>query len=152
MHRPGRELQRLTPANCGELLFDDVLWARRARQEHDAFADLLRDRGVEVLLLHELLAETLDDGKARAWVLERSINDRMLGPELAREVGAFVDRLTAPRLAATLIGGCTRRRASPRVARARGFDARARRSRHHSPAEPFVRAATRRAGSTAACR
>ncbi|MES1193693.1 MAG: arginine deiminase family protein, partial [Solirubrobacterales bacterium] len=59
LHRPGLELQRLTPRNKDELLFDDVLWAKRARQEHDAFADTLVERGVEVLLLHELLAETL---------------------------------------------------------------------------------------------
>jgi arginine deiminase len=38
VHRPGLELSRLTPANCDELLFDDVLWAERAREEHDADA------------------------------------------------------------------------------------------------------------------
>ena len=59
VHRPDLELKRLTPNNHDELLFDDVLWVRRARQQHDAFADLLRDRGVEVLYLETLLAEAL---------------------------------------------------------------------------------------------
>ncbi len=48
LHRPDLELKRLTPANKDELLFDDVIWVRRARQEHDAFADTLAEAGVEV--------------------------------------------------------------------------------------------------------
>ena len=66
VHRPDLAHERLSPTNAHELLFDDVIWVRRARQEHDAFVDLMRERGVEVLLLHELLTETLaDDGPAR---------------------------------------------------------------------------------------
>jgi arginine deiminase len=59
LHRPDLELRRLTPANKDELLFDDLPWVRRVRDEHDAFAAALRGRGVEVLYLQELLAETL---------------------------------------------------------------------------------------------
>ena len=55
LHRPGLELKRPTPTNKDELLFDDVLWVRRAQQEHDIFAALLSSRGVEVRLLGELL-------------------------------------------------------------------------------------------------
>ena len=55
VHRPDLAHERLSPSNCHELLFDDVIWVRRARQEFDAFVDLMRERGVEVLLLHELL-------------------------------------------------------------------------------------------------
>ena len=61
VHRPDLAHERLSPTNCHELLFDDVIWVRRARQEFDAFVDLMRSRGVEVLLFHELLAETLAD-------------------------------------------------------------------------------------------
>ena len=61
VHRPDLAHERLSPTNCHELLFDDVIWVRRARQEHDAFVDLMRERGVEVLLFHDLLAETLED-------------------------------------------------------------------------------------------
>ena len=56
VHRPDLAHERLSPTNCHELLFDDVIWVRRARQEYDAFVDLMRERGVEVLLFHELLA------------------------------------------------------------------------------------------------
>ena len=69
VHRPDLELKRLTPGNHDDLLFDDVLWVRRARQQHDTFADLLRDRGVDVVYLEELLAETLAVPEGRAWVL-----------------------------------------------------------------------------------
>src|SRR5689334_24512296 len=82
LHRPDLELRRLTPVNKDDLLFDDVLWVRRARQEHDAFADALAERGVEVLLLGELLAETLTLPDARAEVLDRTIASATLGPEL----------------------------------------------------------------------
>ncbi len=60
VHRPDLSLERLTPANRSDFLFDDVVWLERAQREHDAFCDALRDRGVEVLYLAELLAETLD--------------------------------------------------------------------------------------------
>ena len=65
VHRPDIAHERLSPTNCHELLFDDVIWVRRARQEHDAFVDLMREYGVEVLVFHDLLAETLEDKKAR---------------------------------------------------------------------------------------
>src|SRR4026208_2618175 len=73
VHRPDEAHERLSPSNCHELLFDDVIWVRRARQEFDAFVALMRDRGVEVLLLHELLTETLEDADARAWVLSHKL-------------------------------------------------------------------------------
>jgi arginine deiminase len=59
LHRPGNELRRLTPRNNDALLFDGLPWVDRAQEEHDSFADTLRDRGVEVLYLSELLIETL---------------------------------------------------------------------------------------------
>ena len=105
LHRPGLELQRLTPANCSELLFDDVLWVKRARQEHDAFAQTLRDRGVEVLYLDELLGETLADDTARKWVIEHTVSEHELGPMLAPEVRDHLMTLDAPAMARGLIGG-----------------------------------------------
>ena len=71
LHRPDLELKRLTPSNKDALLFDDVLWVRRARAEHDGFADVLRDRGVTVHLFGDLLAEALAIGPARSLVLVR---------------------------------------------------------------------------------
>jgi arginine deiminase len=108
LHRPGLELQRLTPANCERLLFDDVLWVKRARQEHDAFADALRECDVEVLLLHDLLSQTLAEPKARPWVLERSLSEHELGVSLADHVFAHLDAMTDEMLASALIGGITR--------------------------------------------
>ena len=60
VHRPGRELKRLTPRNNDSLLFDGIPWVGRAQVEHDAFTEALRERGVEVLYLDELLTETLE--------------------------------------------------------------------------------------------
>src|SRR5205085_3223033 len=73
VHRPDLAHERLSPSNCHELLSDDVIWVRRARQEFDAFVDLMRSRGVEVLLLHELLAQTMEDAGAREWLLARRV-------------------------------------------------------------------------------
>jgi arginine deiminase len=107
LHRPGLELQRLTPRNKDALLFDDVLWVRRARQEHDAFADALAERGVEVLYLHELLGETLSIAAARHDVVARSLAAADLGPGFGPAVADWLGGLPAAELATRLIGGIT---------------------------------------------
>jgi arginine deiminase len=107
VHRPGLELRRLTPGNREELLFDDVLWVKRARQEHDAFADTLVERGVEVLHLDTLLGETLAVPDARTGVLGQSIRPGDYGAELADALAEHLDGLDSQRLAETLIGGLT---------------------------------------------
>ncbi len=107
LHRPDLELRRLTPTNCADLLFDDVLWVKRARQEHDVFADTLREEGVEVLYVADLLAETLKDEEARRWVLDRAVDERHLGATLARPVRTYLDDLDPTMLATHLIGGLT---------------------------------------------
>ena len=105
LHRPGLELSRLTPANKDELLFDDVLWVKRARQEHDAFADTLAERGVEVLYVHELLADVLAMRDVRSAVLDRTLGAAQLGPGLATAVADWLGTLPAADLATKLIGG-----------------------------------------------
>ncbi len=105
LHRPSLELQRLTPTNKDGLLFDDVLWVRRARQEHDAFADAIAERGVQVLYLHELLAETLELDEARKSVLDQTIRAASLGPRLGPAVREWLASLDAHELARWLIGG-----------------------------------------------
>ncbi len=109
LHRPGLELKRLTPSNRSELLFDDVLWVRRAQQEHDTFAELLRGRGVEVHLFGELLAESLDVPAARSLVLDRVFDEREYGPLATDQLRAVFDALPTPELAEALIGGMTKR-------------------------------------------
>ena len=105
VHRPGLELSRLTPGNVGELLFDDVLWAGRAKEEHDAFAEALRGKGVQVHYFGQLLAETLELPAGRAFVLDRICVPEILGPNLAGPVRRLFDDLDGPALAEFLVGG-----------------------------------------------
>src|SRR2546421_3405169 len=80
VHRPDLSLQRLTPANHDELLFDDVLWVERAQAEHDQFVAVMRERGVEVYYVHELLAEALAaSDEARSQVIEAVAGDFIVG-------------------------------------------------------------------------
>ena len=64
LHRPGAELKRLTPRNNDKLLFDGIPWVGRAQDEHDAFAQALRDHGVEVLYLGRPAREALEVDQA----------------------------------------------------------------------------------------
>ena len=105
LHRPGVELKRLTPTNKDDLLFDDVLWVKRARQEHDVFADTLADRGVEVLYLQELLTETLEREPAHTALIERTLHTAPLGPRLTGEVAAWLESMSPADLAEVAIAG-----------------------------------------------
>ncbi|MEV3858596.1 arginine deiminase [Streptomyces sp. NPDC050095] len=109
LHRPDLELKRLTPSNKDQLLFDDVLWVRRARQEHDGFADVLRDRGVTVHLFGDLLTEAMGIDSARALVLDRVFDEKEYGPLATGPLREAFDTLPAPDLAQALIGGMTKR-------------------------------------------
>ncbi|MDI6105251.1 arginine deiminase [Actinoplanes sp. NEAU-A12] len=105
LHRPGVELSRLTPDNVRDLLFDDILWARRAREEHDAFAEVLRERGVKVHYFAKLLGDVLDIPHARNWVLDRVVTDDTVGPTLAGPLRRLAEQADSEKLADYLIGG-----------------------------------------------
>jgi arginine deiminase len=107
VHRPDLAHERLSPTNCHELLFDDVIWVRRARQEHDAFVDLMRERGVEVLLFHDLLAETLDQADGREWVLARRLRPEEATVMFAGDLTAWMNEMSGEELATRLTGGVT---------------------------------------------
>jgi arginine deiminase len=107
LHRPGAELRRLTPRNNDQLLFDGLPWVARAQDEHDAFAELLRSRGVEVLLLSDLLTEALNSGAARMQGIAAAVNDRRLGFPLAQELSAYLRGLDPASLAHVLMAGMT---------------------------------------------
>jgi arginine deiminase len=107
VHRPDLAHERLSPTNAHELLFDDVIWVRRARQEHDAFVDLMRERGVEVLLVHELLAETLEDREAREWLLSRRVRPEDVTVMFAEPIREWLNEMPAEELATRLTGGVT---------------------------------------------
>ena len=105
LHRPDLELARLTPANIADMLFDEIMWADRARLEHQAFADVLRSRGVEVLLLADLLATALADEGGRKELLDRVVTVDAFGAGLAPELRAWFDSLAPADLVTYLIGG-----------------------------------------------
>ena len=107
LHRPGAELKRITPRNNDALLFDGVPWVARAQQEHDGFADLLRARGVEVLLLADLLVEALASGAARMQGITAAVDSSRLGSALAQELSAYLRGVAPGELAQVLMAGMT---------------------------------------------
>ncbi len=107
LHRPGPELQRLTPRNNDALLFDGLPWVAKAQREHDAFAAVLRSRGVEVLLLADLLTEALASGAARMHGISAAVDARRLGVPLAQELSAYLRTLPPVDLAHILMAGMT---------------------------------------------
>ena len=117
VHRPDLELRRLTPSNHDELLFDDVLWVKKAQQQHDAFVDQMQDRGVAVYYLHELLKEALADPAAVKRVIELAITEHTVGVGAITEVRQVLDEMKAGELAMHLIGGLTKKEL-----KARGID------------------------------
>ncbi len=105
LNRPERALTHLTPSNCHELLFDDVLAVEAAGKEHDQFAQTLREQDVEVLLLHDLLEETLAVPEAKQWLLNTQISDFRYGPTFARDFRNYLSEMNNHHLATVLLGG-----------------------------------------------
>ena len=146
VHRPGLEHTRLTPSNAEELLFDDVIWVKRAKAEHDAFCEAMRDRGVEVFYAEQLLAEVLEQPEARDWLLDHVLAERQVGARWRERAREWARRHSPAEVADYLIGGIPK----PTGARPRGSPA-------GEPARPrcscrrcrtSCSSATRRAGST----
>jgi arginine deiminase len=102
---PGLAHLRLTPDNCDSLLFDDVLWVSQARRDYFDFSAKVRDRGVEVLDMLDLLTDVVRDPQGRAWILDRRISEAQVGSGLVDAVRAWLDELPAKILAEYMIGG-----------------------------------------------
>ncbi|RZF25678.1 arginine deiminase [Paraburkholderia sp. UYCP14C] len=102
---PGLAHQRLTPSNCDELLFDDVIWLSQAKRDHFDFVSKMRERDVEVLEMHNLLTETVRDPQALKWILDRKIRPDTVGVGLSGEVRAWMEGLEPRQQAEFLIGG-----------------------------------------------
>jgi arginine deiminase len=102
---PGLAHRRLTPTNSSDLLFDDVMWVERAEQDHADFVSQLRARDVEVVELHDLLAETMAIPQARDWLLDRKIIPNLVGLGLVDGTRTYLETLDPKRLAQLLIGG-----------------------------------------------
>jgi len=102
---PGLAHRRLTPSNNDELLFDDVMWVENAQRDHADFVDKLTERGVEVVELHDLLAQTMEVPGARDWLLDRKIEPNHVGLGMVDGTRAFLESLAPRELADFLIGG-----------------------------------------------
>ena len=122
IHRPGLELARLTPSNIKSLLFDDVLWAKKAREEHDAFAQALRDRGVKVHLFGDLLSDVVATKDGRAFILDTLCTDDQIGPSLVKPVRQLLDDLEEHKLAEFLIGGILKSDLAPLSAKSLSWE------------------------------
>ncbi|NMM24150.1 MAG: arginine deiminase [Phycicoccus sp.] len=109
VHRPDFELKRLTPSNKDELLFDEVLWVERAKQEHDKFTETLREQDVDVIHFDDLLRETVEVPEARNYILDHIFDERAFGPIALDPVRAVLASLDSRTLTETLVGGLTKR-------------------------------------------
>jgi len=102
---PGLAHERLTPSNCDDLLFDDVIWVQNARRDHFDFVSKMRERGVEVVELHNLLTEILAIAEAKKWLLDRKIIANEVGLGLVDDTRAYLESLEPRKLAEFMIGG-----------------------------------------------
>ena len=107
--RPSLAHERLTPRNNDDLLFDDVLWVDKAKEDHHKFVQALQERGVDVVELHDLLSETMGVPDAKAWLLDRKIVANEVGLGLVADTRAFLESLPNDKLAEYLIGGLSTR-------------------------------------------
>lgn len=85
LHRPGGELENLMPEYLERLLFDDIPYLKEAQKEHDAFADCLRNQGVEVVYLTDLVVESLTDGDVRRELLRQFLDEADIQDSRTRE-------------------------------------------------------------------
>ncbi len=102
---PGLAHRRLTPTNADELLFDDVMWVENAQRDHADFVNKLRSRRVDVVELHDLLAQTVAIPEAKSWILDRKIVPNEVGIGLVDDTRGFLESLSHRQLAEYLIGG-----------------------------------------------
>jgi arginine deiminase len=102
---PGHAHQRLTPSNCDALLYDDVIWVDVAKRDHFDFTQKLRDRGVEVVEMHNLLTGTVAIPEAKKWILDNQVVPNQVGLGLVDEIRSYLEGLPDRELAETLIGG-----------------------------------------------
>ncbi|WP_300732963.1 arginine deiminase [Pseudomonas sp.] len=102
---PGLAHQRLTPNNCDELLFDDVLWVNQAKRDHFDFVTKMRDRGIDVLEMHNLLTDIVAMPEALDWILDHKVTPNQVGVGLVNEVKSWLKSLEPRHAAEYLIGG-----------------------------------------------
>jgi len=109
LHRPGKELERLTVENMDLLLFDDIPWLKRAQQEHDRFAELLRKEGVEVYYIEDLLKDILHDEEIRKSLITDVVRLELFNPKTSNYLASYLMELPPEELVGVLIGGIYKR-------------------------------------------
>lgn len=106
LHRPGAELERITPDSLQEVLFEDIPWLRRMKEEHDQFADKLREEGTQVYYVEDLLKDVLEDDKVRKSLIKKLLK---INPKAAQttteQLETFLNGLNTQELTAALISG-----------------------------------------------
>ncbi|WP_324732146.1 arginine deiminase [Pseudomonas paeninsulae] len=102
---PGLAHQRLTPSNCDELLFDDVIWVNQAKRDHFDFVTKMRERNIEVIEMHNLLTEVVQNPDALKWILDRKTSVNQVGLGLHDELRSWLEGQAPRKLAEYLIGG-----------------------------------------------
>ena len=102
---PGLAHQRLTPNNCDELLFDDVLWVAQAKRDHFDFVTKMRERDIDVLEMHNLLTDIVAIPEALDWILDHKVTPNQVGVGLVNEVKSWIKSLEPRQAAEYLIGG-----------------------------------------------
>ena len=102
---PGLAHERLTPTNCSDLLYDDVIWVEQAKRDHRDFVSKMEERGVRVLEMHDLLEQVLDLPEGRKYILDRRIIPGYIGVQMAKEARPWLEEMPSAQLAKHLIGG-----------------------------------------------
>lgn len=106
LHRPGNELANLSPDLLERLLFDDTPDLAVAQKEHDAFAKVFKDLGVEVLYIEKLVAEVLEtDPKMRQTLLEQFLKESGAKAEYISKLRTYLDKLDNQALVNKMIAG-----------------------------------------------
>jgi arginine deiminase len=106
LHRPGKELESLTPQYLDAMLFEDIPYLEQMRYEHDQFAQTLRDAGAQVLYFAHLLEEILSDGKTRRGLITQTVSRaEVKNPRIREDLVCFLEACDNQRLTQMLIGG-----------------------------------------------
>ncbi len=95
LHRPGEEIENITPKFMGRLLFDDIPYLKVAREEHESFANILRDNGAEVVYLLDSVAEVLEDEEIKNRFIEDYLNEAFISGEgMRKNLKSFFSNFT----------------------------------------------------------
>ncbi len=106
LHRPGQELENLTPRYLEDLLFDEIPWLAQAQKEHDGFAGVLRDNGAEVYYITELLADIVKDPQVKSDLIKRHLKaSPLIEADVLNTIYNYLSEQEPQELVAKLIAG-----------------------------------------------